>query len=131
MPTASRSDNTLGSWVAWLGWLGLGVALSLLVPSFNEVYSSMYADWHTHSNILVRAFHWPGYVWAAASVVPAGLFFFLARVLRGKPAKLARCVSLFLLGLVLVISFDWLSGFTFCHEWGCSSPLRYLFFLRP
>jgi hypothetical protein len=118
LSTSSRSISVF-FWVAALGWLALGLTLSFVAPAFSQVFAALYTDWDTSPYIRIRAFRWPSYVWAVASVVPASLVLYVGRALRGKHSLAAQVGCLASLGVVFVVSVDWLTGFISCHELGC------------
>jgi type II secretory pathway component PulF len=124
---ALRSASTSIDYVfvlAAFGWLGLGIALSLLAPRFDQLYVSIYRDWETSTSSYARAFDLPSYFWIAISLAPALLTIALGRTLRTKNARVAKACTFLTLTIALIMAFDWLLGFLFCHQWGCTQPFQ-------
>ncbi|MCL2524471.1 MAG: hypothetical protein FWF20_01500 [Betaproteobacteria bacterium] len=108
----------------------LGILLASAVPAFNDVYASMYDNWGTSTEFPVRAFHWPFYVWPLLFLMPSIIFYTLGRLLHGTRLRFLNILALVFFTITLAVILDWLTGFTFCHPWGCSGNRAFRFFLR-
>lgn len=106
--------------LAAFGWLALGLTLSLLAPRLDQLYASMYSDWEAGSSSYIRAFELPSYLWIAVSLAPALLTIALGTALRGRTASVAKGITLLALTIAVIAALDWLLGFLFCHQWGCT-----------
>lgn len=112
----ARSLNIV---VVWLFVL-LGTLLSFVVPRVDRTYSSLYTDWDSNPLLAVRAFHWPFYVWFLAFLAPALGTHLLRKIVAGRALAIWSVGAFLLFLATTVISLDWLTGFIFCHPWGCT-----------
>jgi hypothetical protein len=97
-----------------------GVVLSVTVTKMNRPYAGLYDDWDSSPLLAAQAFHWPFYVWFLACMVPAIGTYRLRKLACGR-ALAAWSLGSFVLFLALAAAaMDWLTGFVFCHSWGCS-----------
>jgi len=108
----------------------LGVLLAIAVPAHNELYASMYDNWGASTEFPIRAFHWPFYVWPLLFLIPSIIFYRLGRSLHGARLRFLNIFALVFFTITLVVIWDWISGFIFCHPWGCSGNRVFRFFLR-
>jgi hypothetical protein len=100
-----------------------GVLLFIGIPRYNAFYQSIHLDWDANPDFFVRAFHLPAYSWLVLFTLLAGLVLYIGFVLQD---KLLKCINLGLLLLLIVLAlfvFDWLTGYIFCHSWGCTQAL--------
>lgn len=98
-------------------FLLLGVILYFVVPKVNDAYSLSYSNWGTIDELSFNAFQWPSFVWLVTfSSIAAFLASMSSQTKQGK-VNVASIISLI---LVLVLLANWLTGYMFCHSWGCS-----------
>ncbi len=99
-------------------YLLMGVLLFFYVPRFTELYESLYINWNTDQSPLVRAFHFPGYIWILSFGLLAGLVCSFGFTCHSKVLKQINIYSTIILIVLAIHAVDWLAGFAFCHEWG-------------
>lgn len=100
--------------------IALGAALSGTVPRVNALYRTLFANWDTSSSLHIQAFHWPGYVWMFLFVAMSLLVYGFGRSLQDRALRLFNRLSFAVLCLASLFAVDWLTGYMFCHAWGCT-----------
>ncbi|MDR3323161.1 MAG: hypothetical protein LBS89_03050 [Zoogloeaceae bacterium] len=99
-----------------------GIVLYRIVPAFNDVYAGIFSHWTPESSPLIAPFFWPVYLWPLAFGIPALLLALSVRF-PVERRKILNYIALPLFFLLALHGMDWLYGFSFCHEWGCSPRL--------
>ena len=116
---ASLASKTSTFIIAAL-YLLIGIFLFFCVPRFNQVYESLYSDWNIDQSSLVRAFHFPSYIWILSFGLLAGVVCTFGFLFQSKALKRVNIYSTIILIVLAIHVVDWLAGFAFCHEWGCT-----------
>ena len=100
-----------------------GAFLFFTVPMMDSLYGELYPEWDTSSLLQIRAFHFPDYIWLIAFSSVALIIYFTSRFYKDKHLRRINVTVFIFFILVAFVSFDWLTGFILCHEWGCSKIL--------
>jgi uncharacterized BrkB/YihY/UPF0761 family membrane protein len=112
-----------GTYIITALYFLFGLFLSFAVPAFGGFYAVLYGDdWRPEQDPLIAPFFWPSPVWALCFGVCAFLLCLTARL----PPQTRRRINIgaWIVFCVLVLhALDWMYGFIFCHEWGCTHLL--------
>ena len=98
----------------------VGAALYFLVPKFNEMYSQMYFNWDSLNELPFKAFHWPSFIWLSTFSLISIAVLFLSKLKQLRKVNIVTTILFILTSLILT---NWLTGYIFCHSWGCSKLL--------
>jgi hypothetical protein len=80
----------------------------------------MYSNWNKDTSTLVQTFQIPRYYWLLIFSLLASLVYLFGNIIAKQSSKTVNIVSIIVLIIIILHLMDFLFGFIFCHDWGCS-----------